>query len=95
MSKNVTESFAEYDKADAVVRQCREALEEAMKQRTKVVDQIVADFGSGPFDIEGKWIQAVTRKIKDDDDVVIGHTTFFKAARTKKPKPEKVPVKVR
>ena len=92
---NLKESFAKYDKADAAVQKCRDALDEAMKQRTAVVDQIVADFGSGPFDIEGKLIQAVTRKIKDDNDVVIGHTTFFKAARTKKPKPaEKVPIKV-
>jgi len=92
---SITDSFAKYDQADAAVSKCREALDAAMKQRTEVVDQIVKDYGTGPFDINGKLITAVTRKIKDDDGTVTGHTTFFKTARAKKPKPEeKVPIKV-
>jgi hypothetical protein len=61
---NIKDSFKKYDKADAAVKNCRDALDEAMQQRTVVVDQIVADFGSGPFEIDGKLIQAVPEKSK-------------------------------
>lgn len=86
MSKSITTQFDLYKVADDKVQACRAALDASMKERSLVVEQIVSDFGTGPFAFEGREIVAVTRKIKDDDDVVIGQTTFFKAARQKKPK---------
>jgi len=54
MSKSIKEQFSLYKVADNKVQACRAALDASMKERSVVVEQIVSDFGTGPFAFEGK-----------------------------------------
>lgn len=79
---NASELFNNYQKADDSVQAARLALDNAMAQRTLMVQAIVSAMGKGPFQYGGKSIQAVSRSQKNDEGQVTGTTWFFKSIGT-------------
>ena len=76
---NAAELFSKYQEADDAVQSARLALDNAMAQRTLSVQSIVSAMGKGPFQYNGKTIQAVSRSQKNDDGQITGTTWFFKS----------------
>jgi hypothetical protein len=76
---NAKELFDSYQKTEDSVGRAREALEDAMRNRSVAVEKIVSALGKGPFQYGGRSLQAVKRAIKDEQGQVTGSTWFFKS----------------
>jgi hypothetical protein len=71
-------AFAAYKAADEKFNTAKAALDAATKERSATVKAIAESFGKGPFNFEDRALQAVSRKLTDDSDTVVGYTWFFK-----------------
>ena len=76
---NPEELFAAYQQADDDVQAARLALDNSMAQRTLTVQAIVSALGKGPFQYDGKSIQATSRSTKNEEGQITGTTWFFKS----------------
>jgi hypothetical protein len=80
--------FEAYTVENNKVIAAREALKNAMLDRGKKVEAIKNEYGAGPFDLDGDILSVRKKNIKNEDDVVIGSTTFFVKSSSKVTKVE-------
>lgn len=63
--KDLKAAFSAYEKADDAVTATRKALETALENRSKLVEQIATGAGKGPFSFKGLVLTPVCRTNKE------------------------------